>query len=206
MCRFWLDRSTRPGGQQNFTGSHYFTILSSESVGIWFEIPYNIHDWWSNVALSNNGDNKRRVTLKVANDSFYITEFQRGTLHDELVRRQKAGTSMDEVSLLGRSDFLAFPVNWTFILCNSDVWWRFPVTYKSLEISLNLWPDQRKSIVCGLQVVVLTMFRSICEGVQCFHTARPRPLAHRDIKTANILLQDDLTPCLMDLGRCHWQL
>ncbi|KAK3874252.1 hypothetical protein Pcinc_020793 [Petrolisthes cinctipes] len=71
--------------------------------------------------------------------------YRRGTLHDDLMRRQKAGTPMGEV-------------------------------------------------------VVLTMFRSICEGVQCFHTARPRPLAHKDIKTANILLQDDLTPCLMDLG------
>ncbi|XP_063608576.1 serine/threonine-protein kinase 16-like [Penaeus indicus] len=70
---------------------------------------------------------------------------QRGTLHDELMRRQKTGTHLDEV-------------------------------------------------------VVLTLFRGICEAVQCMHSAKPHPLAHRDIKTANVLIKDDLTPLLMDLG------
>ncbi|XP_069165691.1 serine/threonine-protein kinase 16 isoform X2 [Procambarus clarkii] len=50
------------------------------------------------------------------------------------------------------------------------------------------------------QVVILSMFRQICEAAQCMHSATPHPLAHRDIKTANILLKDDLTPLLMDLG------
>ncbi|XP_071519237.1 serine/threonine-protein kinase 16 isoform X2 [Panulirus ornatus] len=70
---------------------------------------------------------------------------QRGTLHDELTRRQKAGSHFDEV-------------------------------------------------------VALSMFRGICEAVQCMHSAKPHPLAHRDIKTTNVLLKDDLTPLLMDLG------
>nr|XP_053645834.1 serine/threonine-protein kinase 16-like isoform X3 [Cherax quadricarinatus] len=70
---------------------------------------------------------------------------QRGTLHDELMRRQRAGSHLDEV-------------------------------------------------------VVLSMFRQICEAVLCMHSAKPHPLAHRDIKTSNILLKDDLTPLLMDLG------
>ncbi|KAG7164123.1 serine/threonine-protein kinase 16-like [Homarus americanus] len=70
---------------------------------------------------------------------------QRGTLHDELMRRQQSGSHLDEV-------------------------------------------------------VVLSMFRRICEAVQCMHSAKPHPLAHRDIKTSNILLKDDLTPLLMDLG------
>ncbi|XP_066943249.1 serine/threonine-protein kinase 16 [Macrobrachium rosenbergii] len=70
---------------------------------------------------------------------------QRGTLHDELMSREKAGTPLDEV-------------------------------------------------------MVLSIFRGICEAVQCMHSAKPHPLAHRDIKTSNVLLKEDLTPLLMDLG------
>lgn len=47
---------------------------------------------------------------------------------------------------------------------------------------------------------LLTMFLGICEGVRAFHEATPEPLAHRDLKTANICLEDDMTPVIMDLG------
>ena len=49
-------------------------------------------------------------------------------------------------------------------------------------------------------VEMLNMFLRICEGVKAFHEAKPEPLAHRDLKTANILLSDDRTPIIMDLG------
>ncbi|KAJ9577513.1 hypothetical protein L9F63_005886 [Diploptera punctata] len=49
-------------------------------------------------------------------------------------------------------------------------------------------------------VEMLNMFVHICEGVKAFHEAKPEPLAHRDLKTANILLADDRTPVIMDLG------
>lgn len=49
-------------------------------------------------------------------------------------------------------------------------------------------------------VDILNMFLHICEGVKAFHEAKPEPLAHRDLKTANILLADDRTPVIMDLG------
>jgi serine/threonine protein kinase len=32
--------------------------------------------------------------------------------------------------------------------------------------------------------------------------AQPEPLAHRDLKTANILIDENWNPVLMDLGRC----
>ena len=35
------------------------------------------------------------------------------------------------------------------------------------------------------------------------HSANPYALAHRDIKTANILLTEDLTPVIIDLGQYH---
>lgn len=49
-------------------------------------------------------------------------------------------------------------------------------------------------------VQVLEIFLKICAGVKAFHHHQP-PLAHRDLKTANILLDIDDTPVLMDLGK-----
>jgi serine/threonine kinase 16 len=47
---------------------------------------------------------------------------------------------------------------------------------------------------------MLSMFLQICEGVKAFHEAKPEPLAHRDLKTGNILISDDRSPVIMDLG------
>ncbi|XP_012289091.1 serine/threonine-protein kinase 16 [Orussus abietinus] len=47
---------------------------------------------------------------------------------------------------------------------------------------------------------VLNIFLHICEGVKAFHESKPEPLAHRDLKTANILLGEGMTPVIMDLG------
>ncbi|CAG2057097.1 unnamed protein product, partial [Timema podura] len=48
---------------------------------------------------------------------------------------------------------------------------------------------------------ILNMFLQICEGVKAFHEATPEPLAHRDLKTSNIVIADDRTPIIMDLGK-----
>ncbi|XP_046742893.1 serine/threonine-protein kinase 16 isoform X1 [Diprion similis] len=47
---------------------------------------------------------------------------------------------------------------------------------------------------------ILEIFLQICDGVKAFHEAKPEPLAHRDLKTANIVLGEGLTPVIMDLG------
>ncbi|XP_034238681.1 serine/threonine-protein kinase 16 [Thrips palmi] len=47
---------------------------------------------------------------------------------------------------------------------------------------------------------ILCMFLQICEGIKAFHEAKPEPLAHRDLKTANILLDNYNNPIIMDLG------
>lgn len=47
---------------------------------------------------------------------------------------------------------------------------------------------------------ILSIFLQICEGVKAFHEAKPEPLAHRDLKTANIMLSNDGQPIIMDLG------
>lgn len=49
-------------------------------------------------------------------------------------------------------------------------------------------------------VEILSMFLQICEGIKVFHEAKPEPLAHRDLKTANILLDASNSPIIMDLG------
>lgn len=47
---------------------------------------------------------------------------------------------------------------------------------------------------------ILHIFLGICEGVKAMHEASPVPLAHRDLKTANVCLSDSMEPVLVDLG------
>lgn len=48
---------------------------------------------------------------------------------------------------------------------------------------------------------VLRIFLDVCDGVKYLHEYSPEPLAHRDLKTANICLTDSFTPVIMDLGK-----
>lgn len=47
---------------------------------------------------------------------------------------------------------------------------------------------------------VLQIFIGICDGLKAFHEAKPEPLAHRDLKTANICMSDSMEPIIVDLG------
>lgn len=47
---------------------------------------------------------------------------------------------------------------------------------------------------------VLHIFSQICDGLKVLHDYQPIPLAHHDIKPTNILLMQDNTPIIMDLG------
>ncbi|XP_030374152.1 serine/threonine-protein kinase 16 [Scaptodrosophila lebanonensis] len=47
---------------------------------------------------------------------------------------------------------------------------------------------------------ILQIFLGICEGVKAIHEAKPVPLAHRDLKTANICLSNSFEPIIVDLG------
>lgn len=47
---------------------------------------------------------------------------------------------------------------------------------------------------------ILHIFLGICEGVKSMHEAAPVPLAHRDLKTANVCLSDSMEPVIVDLG------
>lgn len=47
---------------------------------------------------------------------------------------------------------------------------------------------------------ILQIFLGVCEGLKAIHEAMPVPLAHRDLKTANICLSDSFEPIIVDLG------
>lgn len=47
---------------------------------------------------------------------------------------------------------------------------------------------------------VLQIFVGICDGVKAMHDLKPEPIAHRDLKTANICLSDQMEPIIVDFG------
>ena len=47
---------------------------------------------------------------------------------------------------------------------------------------------------------VLRIFLEICDAVKYLHNCKPEPLVHRDLKTANVCLTDNLAPVIMDFG------
>lgn len=47
---------------------------------------------------------------------------------------------------------------------------------------------------------LLRIFGEICDAVNYLHNFKPEPLAHRDLKTSNVCLDDSFSPILMDLG------
>lgn len=67
----------------------------------------------------------------------------------------------------------------------------------SLQDHLNFRARNRDSMPEGQ---VLQLFLGICEGLRAFHEAQPEPLAHRDLKTANICLSNGMEPIIVDLG------
>lgn len=47
---------------------------------------------------------------------------------------------------------------------------------------------------------ILRILTDVCGAVRYMHEFKPEPLAHRDLKTANVCLTDGFSPVLMDLG------
>ena len=50
------------------------------------------------------------------------------------------------------------------------------------------------------ELVVLTCFGGLCQGLAALHNAEPAPIAHRDLKTENVLLGQDNVWKLCDFG------
>nr|XP_002129344.2 serine/threonine-protein kinase 16-like [Ciona intestinalis] len=80
----------------------------------------------------------------------------------------------------------------------SEVWLIFPFykrgtlydEYQRLSSTNQHIPSKR----------VLKLFHGICKAVEVFHQHQPVAVAHRDIKPANVLLSNEDTPIIMDLG------
>lgn len=47
---------------------------------------------------------------------------------------------------------------------------------------------------------ILRIFGEICDAVSYLHSFKPEPLAHRDLKTSNVCLDENYSAVLMDLG------
>lgn len=47
---------------------------------------------------------------------------------------------------------------------------------------------------------ILRIFGELCDAISYLHNLKPEPLAHRDLKTSNVCLDDSFSPILMDLG------
>lgn len=71
--------------------------------------------------------------------------------------------------------------------------------YKNGSLHDNLMVRSRNHDHMG-ESQVLHIFLGICEGLKALHEAKPVPLAHRDMKTANVCLSDTMEPVLVDLG------
>uniref|UniRef100_A0A1A9WL85 non-specific serine/threonine protein kinase n=1 Tax=Glossina brevipalpis TaxID=37001 RepID=A0A1A9WL85_9MUSC len=67
----------------------------------------------------------------------------------------------------------------------------------SLADHLNIRAKKRDHMP---EAQVMQIFLGICEGLRAIHDAKPVPLAHRDLKTANICLNDSFEPIIVDLG------
>uniref|UniRef100_A0A0K8TRE1 non-specific serine/threonine protein kinase n=1 Tax=Tabanus bromius TaxID=304241 RepID=A0A0K8TRE1_TABBR len=67
----------------------------------------------------------------------------------------------------------------------------------SLQDNLNLRAKTKDYMP---EIQALQIFLGICEGVKALHEAKPEPLAHRDLKTANICLSDSFEPIIVDMG------
>lgn len=50
---------------------------------------------------------------------------------------------------------------------------------------------------------VMRIFLGICDAIKYLHDMKPEPIAHRDLKTANVCLTENMNPVLMDLGELH---
>ncbi|XP_060533480.1 serine/threonine-protein kinase 16 [Cylas formicarius] len=49
---------------------------------------------------------------------------------------------------------------------------------------------------------IVRLFLEISDAVRYMHSYIPEPIAHRDLKTGNVCLTDNMDPILMDLGSC----
>jgi len=61
-----------------------------------------------------------------------------------------------------------------------------------------MWRQVSGDHICELRV--LKLFKGVCDAVKAFHSLQPVAYAHRDLKPGNVLLANDDSSILMDLG------
>ena len=59
-------------------------------------------------------------------------------------------------------------------------------------------PTEPPKLQTAMKILIGT-----AKGMEYLHMREPMPVLHRDIKSENILLTDDLRPCIADLGEAR---
>lgn len=143
------------------------------------------------IDLVENTTTKRKYALK------------RMTCHskeDEAVVKQEINvmTCIDHKNVIRLIDSMFKGSADIVINATSQVYLILPF-YKNGSLHDNLMMRSHKQDYMP-ETQILNIFLGICEGVRALHEASPVPLAHRDLKTANVCLSDSMEPVLVDLG------
>lgn len=122
------------------------------------------------------------------------------SIEDEAVVRQEMNVmeSIDHKNVIKLIDFMFKGSADIVINATSQAYLVLPF-YKNGSLHDNLTLRSHKQDYMG-QSQILHIFLGICEGLKALHEASPVPLAHRDLKTANVCLSDSMEPVLVDLG------
>ncbi|XP_055307591.1 serine/threonine-protein kinase 16-like [Sitodiplosis mosellana] len=148
---------------------------------------------FSLIDLVENATTKRKYALKRI--TCHSIEDQKIAMREvELTRSIKHPNVVEiiDFELKGDADIVINTISHVYIL--------FPFFKNgSLLDHLNMRAKTKDHMA---ESQVLQIFVGICEGLKALHEAKPEPLAHRDLKTANICLSDSMEPILVDLGSC----
>ncbi|XP_061608973.1 serine/threonine-protein kinase 16 isoform X2 [Phyllopteryx taeniolatus] len=110
--------------------------------------------------------------------------------------RQEAQTEVEMHQMFNHPNILSLVAH-TFVERNgkSEAWLLLPYIRKG-----SLWSVLEKlqeNGSCMPEKQILKIFRGICSGLKAIHD---KGYAHRDLKPTNVLLNEDDSPVLMDLG------
>uniref|UniRef100_A0A1B0D4F1 non-specific serine/threonine protein kinase n=1 Tax=Phlebotomus papatasi TaxID=29031 RepID=A0A1B0D4F1_PHLPP len=114
------------------------------------------------------------------------------------LREIELSSSINHRNIINIVDYMVEGNADIVINATSEVYMVLPY-YKNGSLQDNLNHRARSRDFMN-ETQALHIFLGVCEGLKALHEAKPDPIAHRDLKTANICLSDTMEPVLVDLG------